>query len=526
MHAMNWTVFPLNQGDLMQNIQWEVNPLNNVIVGFKNYVFDDTRSRFVSFSIREEPEMCRLLLNIAQKEINEPTLTNFNPKLIRQLIRYGFLKSVNGLSLRQKINYKMNILNKNRNTIIAYDGNEYIVTSFIFMAFNSQKQNQFLRETVVLPGWVSKNFTNTVYDFISKSSDQNQIINPRSWLITRLNKHGVIIPKDQYRHLTHFFRQNCQVNSSLLELVPSYSKYLFSKVNSHDPLFIKNKIYLPDQDKIPKELTGKLYNLNWITNNLPSFWIEDVVNHVIMMYWLEPAQEEILKKLLNDTISAEQLNAADRDLFVKLNILESQESFLARKQQWTQIISKAKEELRDKKCFTLPDILHPIQLAIARKYIRYLFDCRFLLPDKANGSTRRRYWQHRESFTFYIHQQICTIINQILPEPVKIGHNAITVYQPGAVLPKHTDDVFAFSWVMSLPIDTNPIMDRAQAWPIYVETDPGKKEAAMLRMGDGHLINPQMPHWREELKDHSLGILFLWFVPHNYQGYVNGNWID
>ena len=47
-----------------------------------------------------------------------------------------------------------------------------------------------------------------------------------------------------------------------------------------------------------------------------------------------------------------------------------------------------------------------------------------------------------------------------------------------------------------------------------------------MAMGDAVVINPQMPHWRDELEDHTLSIMFLWFISKNYQGYVNGNWVE
>jgi hypothetical protein len=174
---------------------------------------------------------------------------------------------------------------------------------------------------------------------------------------------------------------------------------------------------------------------------------------------------------------------------------------------------------------TFESVLSPIELAIGRKYLRFMMECKYLLRDRVNGKTRERFWCHRDEFTFYLQGQVCTLLNQMLRKPVKPGHNALTIYGDGATLPRHRDDVLAFSWVMSLPVESRPEVDKERAWPIYVQT-PTQVHKALLQSGDGHLIDPQMPHWRERLAEGRLGILFLWFVPGDYRGFVNGSWVE
>ncbi|MBA2711524.1 MAG: hypothetical protein H0U57_13160 [Tatlockia sp.] len=264
----------------------------------------------------------------------------------------------------------------------------------------------------------------------------------------------------------------------------------------------------------------------WLLKVNPSVVVEDPVTKILSIYWLSESHIQCLKGLLENHLTIDELDKEIITLFSTIYILEQRDHLKQRSLNWQKTIEKAKEELLEHKILTLHDVIQPVVLAIARKYLRHLDQQKYLIADKANGKTKERYWQHRDDFTFFIQSQMCTLLNQILPEPVKIGHNAITVYKPGATLPKHIDDVLAFSWVMSVPLDTQPERDRGQAWPIFVETDDNKVLSSSLSMGDAVLINPQMPHWRDMLEDHSLGIVFLWFIPANYQGFVNGHWID
>lgn len=503
---------------------WYFNPLCKVIVGFRNYTTHATRSKYVSFSIENEKEMCELLLLLSFKKLSKDKINAFSERLFDQLINYGLLKPIHSLTFSEKIKNSLNLLNENRHSHVYYKGNAYAVTSFIFMAFYSQRPNEHLRETIVLPFW-SKKFCQKVYEALS-SSNKKLTVNASARHIKRMLKHGLISKQQDLPDINTYFQRDCVLSENLFVNLPEHCKDMLFVPSKNEKLIINSQIYLNDSNSVPLELASSIYDAQWALDCKPSVWIKHPITQIVSMYWLNEKQLSQLKQLINQTITPEMLDEQTFKLFSYIHVIDSEEYLMNEAKAWQEKLVASKDKLTHQGCVIIRDILATPELAIAQSYLRHLYHKKYLLRDKANGSTKERYWIHRDNFTLHIHHQISIILNQFLPSPVKVGHNGITIYKPGAVLPNHIDDVLAFKYVMSLPVDTDPVKDIDNAWPIHIKTPDDVVYSAKLRMGDGHLIDPQMPHWRDELSDHTLGILLLWFVPHDFKGYVNGNWID
>lgn len=505
-----------------------LNPLCNVILGFRNYTKTATRSKYVSFPLQYEPEMCSLLLDIANAKLNTSLVNTGRPFLVEQLVTYGLLVPIQKNSLLVKIkNFLRNPLNENSFRTLEFNQQCYLVTSFIFMAFTSKAPNDYIKETIVLPHWVKK-FSRLVYDLIVIGKLNIQHLPPK--ILRSLLKHGVLINKDNHPNLDAFFQSHCRLSKEFLHrlsFIPrgqSNDKPAIG-INTQSAYLINKQIYFSTQEILPGTIINTFYRPEWINAIKPTIILTDPVTHVISAYWLSEKHASLLHQIIHQQMNPDALDEESLEIFTNIHALEKVAVLTERREQWHQSLLKARQMLKEKGYCIIHDLLHPVQLTMLRTYIRYIYNKKYLIPDKANGETKKRFWQHRENVTFYVQSQILGIINQILPSPVKIGHNAITVYEPGASLPKHQDDVLAFSWVMSLAIDTNPEITREHAWPMYVQINDTEHKA-LLGMGDGMLINPQMPHWRETLTDHTLGIMFFWFVNADYKGYVNGSWIE
>jgi hypothetical protein len=508
-----------NKHTLATNAYILLNPICNVIIGFRNYTTHSTRSRYISFSPSKQPQMSQLLLDLSSGNASGDMSDKWPDKLFNQLIDYGFF--VEMVSFAQRIkNAFRNPLNENRWKKVTYQNKRYLVTSFVFMAFNSQLPKQYVRETVVLPSW-TRTFSKYVFQLLEQGASPDNLAHLPNKIKQKLLKHGVLIHKQDYPTLDSFFYQHAQLNNALLEYIPQDKRMVCQK---NQDLQLNQRVYFLED--LPQDLADRIYDMEWVLTVNPSVVVEDPITNILSIYWLSEKQAHCLKGLLSHSLAVDALDEEMQTLFSSIYILEHVDALKARALHWQETIQKAREELSDKKIITLRDVIAPVYLAIARKYIRHFVENKYFIADNANGKTKERYWQHRDDFTFFIQSQMCTLLNQILPEPVKLGHNAITVYKPGATLPKHIDDVLAFSWVMSVPLDTQPEINREHAWPIFVETDSETVLSASLGMGDAVLMNPQMPHWREMLEESSLGIVFLWFIPANYSGYVNGHWID
>lgn len=509
---------------VLKNVDMVVNPLCKVIVGFKNNACHDTRSRYISFSIEDEPEMTWILLGLSNRTTSIDKIINFSKHHIDQLIKYGFLKLADDMTFVEACKARLNLLNENRNRVIHYDNKRYKITSFVFMSFYAQKKDGYLRESVVLTAWAKK-FSQAVYKTIIEGLKEEWLNNQSIRIKRRMMKHGLLSSSDKCPQSDKLFRTRCALTSEFLKRLPSfYQQELPLPVKHDDNLIINRHIYFCISD-LPENLYLRLQNKKWLIWVLPHVWILNPVTDVLSMVWLTEDHKRLLQKIHAGELNVNQLDDETLNCFCSAYIVYTENQLNNDKIKWTDKLKQSKKTLHKDGFISLQSLLSPIDLIMAREYVKYVNQEKYLIPDRANGATKSRFWVHRDGFTFYIHQQVMTAINQILPNKVKIGHNALTVYEPGAVLPKHQDDVLAFKWVMSLPIFTEPQVDLENAWPIYFEANDGVRHSSSLHPGDGLLINPQMPHWRDKLQSHQLGIMFLWFVDEDFEGYVNGNWI-
>lgn len=504
--------------------QWAVNDLCKVIVGFRNYSTHATRSRYVSFAVVEQPRMCELLVRLARGQVDARMVEQYPEHLFEQLIEYGFLAPVASLDWQARARRLWRVLDSGRFRRVPFRGCDYHVTSLVFMAFYTQRPEQFLEERVILPAW-APGYAEHALRIAANGLDEPtyRSLSPR--VRRRLAKHGLVTPIERLPQRERFLAERCQLDQALLDELPAcyHSQLADTDVDSHSLALVPG-LY-PRFEQVPEHLRRQVVNPDWAQSCAPSLWVEDPVRGIVAMRWLTAQQQLALNALREGRSTPAILDPATRALFVQAGILHQPATLSARRDAWRQRLDTLVQRMATDGCMTFEQVLPPLELAIARRYLRFMMDGRFLLLDKVNGKTQQRFWCHRDEFTFYLHGMVCTLLNQVLAEPVKPGHNALTIYQDGATLPRHQDDVQAFAWVMSLPIEARPEHDRQLAWPICVET-PRQVHEARLLPGDGHLIDPQMPHWREKLEQGRLGILFLWFVPADYRGFVNGSWVE
>ncbi len=504
----------------MSQDSWGINPLCNTIIGFKNYFSFATRSRYISFSLANQPDMALLLLSFARKKNITQLPNQFPQHLFEQLETFGFLINYSRLRGWSWIRHRFNFLNENRNVKFNYHGRVLAITSFVFMAFNSQKNGRYIKETVLLPFW-AKEFSYLVYQLVNGKLDPSIFFNPKTK--RRLLKHGVLGNIEYLPKIDSFFSRECILSNQLIDQIPqSYRSNLPSTLTGKLGMTINPRLYTCGSSSLPETVLQKIAQLDWIKKAKPNLFIEHPVSGVLSVYWLDDLQYTKACQLKLGTLKPDELDDDTFRLFNCVFLIYSKKQLEQFEEKMT-LFKQAVAEGYSRQAIIFQQILPPLELVMARKYVRFLDKNRFLMLDKANGGTKKRYWVHRDAFTFHIQHQLATLLNQFLTNAIKPGHNALTVYKKGAVLPVHKDDVLAFSWVLSLPLEAMP--EEQEPWPLYTESDPEKPIKALLQPGDALLVNPQLPHWRDEFTDEALHILFLWFTETDFVGYVNGNWI-
>ena len=152
-----------------------------------------------------------------------------------------------------------------------------------------------------------------------------------------------------------------------------------------------------------------------------------------------------------------------------------------------------------------------------RTYYRALERNGYLLLDR-DQVKNNRYEIHNDEVSRFMHLQSANLLRTITREPIYPSYSYLSAYRKGAELKKHLDRPQC-AWNGSLLIDTNPDIEKAGYWPIFLECQSGVKKINQA-LGDllvyrGH----ETPHWRPKLKQQSRQTLVLFhFVPIDFTG--------
>jgi alkylated DNA repair dioxygenase AlkB len=135
-----------------------------------------------------------------------------------------------------------------------------------------------------------------------------------------------------------------------------------------------------------------------------------------------------------------------------------------------------------------------------------------------DGQVEKRSVAQDEAVAKFLHHQLVPLLNRIVVDPIKASYCYLAVYEPGAVLTRHTDRPQC-QWNLSMPLDADPETDATSAWPIYLEVD-GKPREVRLGLGDAVLYRgTELFHWRDaQPAGHRCTVCFFHFVSDDFEG--------
>jgi len=342
-------------------------------------------------------------------------------------------------------------------------------------------------------------------------------------LVERLNSRRLgflakmgLIEKRKTRDSTFsLWKRACFVDDELVE-----SSLPEVGVSSDRELFLVNpKVYVADNGKVPDAFRAKVPNLSWLEGDLCNLWIEDPVTAGIEMYDLCGEDLRVASLLTEGKMSAIDLDLSSVRKFQAIGLLYDSIVLEDRRKDWQDRLEQARISLKESRVAIMHEIINPTQINILRRYARLMDESGYLDRDSLY-STNQRFWLHEEQATALVHSFINGILNEISDRNVKPGDNALTLYKPGAQLPRHRDDVDEYVFVGSLVVDAQPEVGRGDSWPIYVSVDEVVHKAS-LGVGDIVIIDPHDEHWRDVLESHSCCVMLHWFMDEDFFGKVN-----
>lgn len=328
-------------------------------------------------------------------------------------------------------------------------------------------------------------------------------------LINELSEAGIfVLPEEAVTPMPHF---ECQLSYELPSLLPTGS---IQNDTSPQELVLAEDVVCEAISE--KELPEELPFAEELSPTPADLWMHDPGPNTWMPYHLS---EEIQDKVLNVLTKKIRVNDLPQETARVLRlagVLFPKGEQEARRKKWWQILKDAKQHLEENEFAVIRGFLNPLQLAEVRRYYRALYQTgSFTLGDP---HVELRDWIYNEPVARFLHHQLLWSVNQLVPEEVKPSYTYLSIYRPGAILSRHVDRPQC-QWNVSLVLDTDPEIQVASSWPLYLEVR-GEPRAVRLAMGDYILFRgTHTPHWREaQPEGHNSTVCFFHFVSQDFEG--------
>jgi hypothetical protein len=281
---------------------------------------------------------------------------------------------------------------------------------------------------------------------------------------------------------------------------------------SGESLVVNQRVYVQEQPEPPAAIADRVPHRKSFLPGYPILWVEDPGIHALSPYWPSDSMAETFDRLRSGRASPSTLPGEVAERLLQARVIVPQGYEASRVSEWWSKCEGLRGQLEAEQYAVLRDVIAPLQLAALRGYFRRMDAAGYLV--KENGPDNiDRHVMHNEPVSRFAHRQINALINQIVPAPVKPSYSYLSVYQPGAVLPRHIDRPQCV-WNLSLLIDNDPEVQASDAWPIFLEVE-GEAREVRLDMGDAVLYRgTEVPHWREALPaGRRATLIFCHFVP-------------
>jgi hypothetical protein len=244
-------------------------------------------------------------------------------------------------------------------------------------------------------------------------------------------------------------------------------------------------------------------------------WIRDPGSDALQPFWLG-SEFRSLRSGAQPGDPAPTLSPQARHTLMMANVLVPDNYRSHRRKQWDEIVSVIGPQFRSQGYAPVGHLIHPFHISALRRYYRYQ-----LRTGKLHlGDTQSplRYTAYNDSVARFFHLQLTAAVTAFAGEPVKPSYVYLASYQPGAILPKHTDrEQCEFS--VTLCLDYAPEPHRATPWPLHLHKQSGKV-TVFQAIGDALLYRGcQLPHSRDPLPEgHTSTSIFFHYVREGFNG--------
>jgi hypothetical protein len=257
-------------------------------------------------------------------------------------------------------------------------------------------------------------------------------------------------------------------------------------------LFINPRMILQRTAQLDEPYASRL-PVDVFASERPVLWVREPFYDLLLPYWPTPDMQPVIEALLQGQIppglSPETLHVL---ILARVLLLAPPALYPGYQQQQAQ---ESRAFLARYDYALISQILNPIQIAALRQHFRELYSTGHLSTE--DSVEVNRYFIHNNPFSRFLHVQIATWLNRLVPDPVAATYSFVSYYEKTG-MKSHTDQDLC-AWNLSLMVDPEPEVEPALTWPLYVQM-PEVLVEARLEPGDMILYKGiQYPHWRTPL---------------------------
>jgi hypothetical protein len=339
-----------------------------------------------------------------------------------------------------------------------------------------------------------------IIDLLNQNKKNSEETSIPSEYLNSLIQTGILIEMPQLPNNINF---KCLLNNYISV---EKEQLIYDKENFE----INNYISIQTGKGLPKEIENRVMFNGCFSENYPVLWVEEPFTGQLMPFWISDSLKPVLSKILNRQIN---LNDIPEHLF---NRLITANIIIPAKGNNSKSFELQKKEIQENGISILKNVINPLQINALKEYYKMLEQNQFFI--KGDGLVFQRDSMPNEPTARFFHHQITNIVNLILPQKVKPTYCFVSIYNEGAVLPKHKDREQC-EWNISLLLNMEPEDSAENSWPFYIE-DTNQVHEVNLGIGDA-VIYPgsKLYHWRNKLPDkHKALIFFFHFVNDDFQG--------
>lgn len=247
-------------------------------------------------------------------------------------------------------------------------------------------------------------------------------------------------------------------------------------------------------------------------------WVYDPGTKMWSTYKLTPSWITKIKGLARGGRKAiERLDDKEIEILHHARVLVAPGYARRRASEWGTQTRRWHSHLQRKRFVVIKSLIHPLQIAIMRRYYRDLEANGYLLLDNAQVRFKR-FYKHNDPILQLVHRQSGNVARAVTGQSILPSYSFLSAYMKDAHLARHVDRPQC-AWNASLLIDQDPEVDVSESWPIYLKT-PEAVEEVQLDFGDALFYSgTELPHWRHTIKDgHRQTLGLLHYVPIEFPG--------